>query len=247
MSKASDVRQTETCNAHSCDPRLLPDCHGEHVHCAVKERNVDMSNPVTYWASRPGAATNECHRAYRYAYGNCHHCDTPAERALKGIHKTLVVTHEHKFQTQHCGKLKAFDTDNTRVCQHEDGRARAPDVVAAIDKTNFFHCYFKHNQNSCFCTCSHHPACAARQGTTVRNKALLGNDWHGVDNRQECCNMCTNHPKCDTFTFVDAAIEADRRCVLYAGSPKWKLIAPDDATYKTTYSGCQSGISEADC
>ena len=97
-------------------------------------------------------------------------------------------------------------------------RCRRRDVVAAVDKTNFFHCYFKHNQDACFCTCSHHPACAARQGTTLRNKALLGNDWRGVDNRQECCNMCTNHPLCSI-----AATQVTRYRRIGASASIWRV------------------------
>ena len=110
-----------------------------------------------------------------------------------------------------------------------------------VDRANSADC------QKCACYCSKHPPCDGHVGQELVNDLILGNHWENIGTRQECCNMCTNHPKCDTFTFVDAAAEADRRCVLYAGSPKWKLMAPGDATYKNTYSGCQSGVSEADC
>ena len=54
--------------------------------------------------------------------------------------------------------------------------------------------------------------------------------------QQDCCNMCTNHPDCGSFTWT-----ADNTCTLYSGSPETKLLADTDTAYATTWSGCQSG------
>merc|ERR1711918_20932 len=173
----------------------------------------------------------------------------------------------HMFQTQHCGDVNAaMPADQQRTCQLDDRQgdnctqsivtrntsetcsmARAADFAAAIDRQSNFHCFFKNNTSECYCTCSAHPACVARQGTTLRNQPLLGNHWHGVIDRQDCCNMCTNHPRCDTYTYVHAELQANRQCVMYEGSAMWTIMSSTDPAYNTTYSGCESGVAGEDC
>lgn len=217
------AREESACNANSCDPKALPRCHDEHINCKVQERDYGDANSNQF--ARPNS---DCHKRWTYAYGNCHHCDTPAECAIKGIHKTIVVTHSSKFQTQ---ALAAFDTTSGKSA------SKWPFIKRAIDGPSSFHCYFKHNQNDCYCTCTHHPKCAARKGTTLNNVPLRGNKWLNIAEQQQCCNMCTNNPACSSYTFSKDTQE----CTLFAGAPDYVLMDPTDAAYTNTWSGCRSG------
>eukprot|EP00937_MAST-01D_sp_MAST-1D-sp2_P001243 g1243.t1 len=203
---------TAPCNAATCDPRSLPRCHGNHVHCHIVQKHF-APKAMNYWVknsrySHGGLVpTNVCAHRWLYNYGDCHHCDSPAECNLKGIHKTMVVTHD-------------------RAHMHMTGQ------------TNMFHCYKdQQNTDQCFCTCKMHPPCDAKQGMALRNKAIRGNTWDRVYRRQDCCNMCTNHPQCGSFTYKAHAQE----CTLYEGSPDEQLLSSSDPDFETTWSGCQSG------
>lgn len=217
-------REDSACNAQSCDPKNLPRCHNEHIHCKVEERDYGVKNTNQFARS-----SSDCHKRWTYAYGNCHHCDTPAECAIKGIHKTIVVTHSSKFQTQ---ALQAFSAIGPA-----GGSVNVwPFKKRAINSSSF-HCYFKNNQDGCYCTCAHHPTCAARQGTTLSNSLLRGNRWSNIAEQQDCCNMCTNNPECNSYTFS----KDKQECTFYTGTPDYVLMDPTDAAYATTWSGCRSG------
>jgi hypothetical protein len=209
--------ETTECNRHSCDIKLLPKCHGEHIHCKVVQKQMpNWAKDTDGWGKSD--TTNQCHRWWVYAYGNCHHCDTPEECALKGLHETIVVTHDKKF-----AHLK--------------------------EQRNMFHCFYAHEKhpekarnilslapaNSCFCTCRMHPPCAGQKGKELSNTAIVGNHWHNIETQQTCCNMCTNHPDCESFTYK----QASKECTFFMGSPVYKN-APA-AVAATTWSGCQSG------
>ena len=134
---------------------------------------------------------------------SCHRCDTAEECKLSGTHETIVVTHDKKYANM--------------------GGQR-----------NAFHCFFDQgNTNQCFCTCSMHPPCTVKAGVTLTNTPIFGNHYTSIDHAQDCCNMCTNHPQCESFTYSSAS----KQCTLYAGSP---VYAPSEAP-TTTVSGCQSG------
>lgn len=146
-------------------------------------------------------------------YGDCHHCDNPLECGMQGEHKTIVVSHDRKY--------------------------------ASLGGVDAFHCFYAHpthpnnasfpalSANQCFCTCSMHPPCEGIQGKALANTPILGNRWHGILTRHECCNMCTNHPQCGAFTYLDHT----QLCLLFEGAPSFV----DAVVPSTTWSGCQSG------
>jgi hypothetical protein len=206
--------ETTWCNKNSCDVKLLPKCHGEHIHCKVVQKHMQNWAHTDQWGK--SATTNQCHRWWVYAYGNCHHCDTPDECALKGIHKTIVVTHDKKFANM----------ENQR---------------------NMFHCFYSHANHpekarfpaslaadSCYCTCKMHPPCAAQKGKELTNAPIRGNHWHNIETQQTCCNMCTNHPDCESFTY-----KSSKECIMYTGSPVYTNAPTAVADF--VWSGCQSG------
>jgi len=150
--------------------------------------------------------TNSCPKWQVHNAGDdkaCHRCDTAEECELSGTHKTIVVTHDRKYANM--------------------GGQR-----------NAFHCFFDQgNTNQCFCTCSMHPPCTVKAGVTLTNTPILGNHYTNVGHAQDCCNMCTNHPQCESFTYSSAT----EQCTLFSGSP---VYAASSAP-ATTVSGCQSG------
>merc|ERR1711871_343749 len=85
----------------------------------------------------------------------------------------------------------------------------------------------------CKCRCAKHPPCYGKTGQDLANTIILGNHWELIEKRQDCCNMCTNHPECGSFTYRDNA----QLCELFKGAPTF--IDAVDAS--STWSGCESG------
>lgn len=84
----------------------------------------------------------------------------------------------------------------------------------------------------CKCRCKKHPPCYGKTGQDLSNTIILGNHWQLIAKRQDCCNMCTNHPQCGSFTY-----EADGgHCKLYTGTAVFK--ASDNAGI---FAGCKFG------
>merc|ERR1711871_1161100 len=123
-----------------------------------------------------------------------------------------------------------------RQCEESDGTfssiihqrnysvANAPKLM---DRANTAEC------QKCACYCSKHPPCDGHVGQELANDLILGNHWENVGTRQECCNMCTNHAECGSFTYTQ-----DGDCKLYSGAAVFK-----PAGESTTFSGCRFGAA----
>jgi len=85
----------------------------------------------------------------------------------------------------------------------------------------------------CACYCKKHPPCEGQEGKELANDLILGNHWENIGTRQECCNMCTNHKQCGSFTYTQ-----DGDCKLYSGAAVFK-----PAGESTTFSGCRFGAA----
>lgn len=46
----------------------------------------------------------------------------------------------------------------------------------------------------------------------LRNDMVFGNRFLGVQVMQDCCNLCTNHPKCTAWEY-----DSEKVCVLKSG------------------------------
>ena len=187
------------------------------------------TEPRAVWASQPDLGQNECTERWKYAYTSCHHCDTPAECAIKGIHKTLVVTHDRKY-----------------AHVRGEGSEAGFQCFRAAEQSSLQLGSSRQMSRSCYCTCRLHPPCDGRPGVRLRNKPLLGNRWPGVRTVQQCCNMCTNHPECESFEH-DSADDA-RACTLFAGTPVYGEDGEGSGSAHgggsvaaAIFSGCQSG------
>merc|ERR1711871_1556782 len=93
------IHETAKCNTQSCDPRNLPRCHDQHIHCRVVEKQMPPNAWVNSSFHQDGTPlmTNGCSDGARFAYTSCHNCDTSGECSLTGLHKTLVVTHDRTW------------------------------------------------------------------------------------------------------------------------------------------------------
>jgi hypothetical protein len=170
--------------------------------------------------------------------GACHGCDTEQECKDMGLSSTLFVTHHRKYMAQ-----QRF---NPALNKYEQAK---------------YHCK-REGVDGCKCTCDAHPPCVVKQGYVLRecktrhsahnvasphahaladddeqlacNRMLHGNAYPNVPNMQDCCNMCTNHPKCDAWEYSSTKL-----CVLKSGAPAFKAV-PSDSTF-AVWSGCRAG------
>jgi hypothetical protein len=170
--------------------------------------------------------------------GACHGCDTQQECKDMGLSTTLFVTHHRKNMAQ-----QRFNPANGKYEQAK------------------YHCK-REGADGCTCTCDAHPPCVVKQGYVLRecktrhsahnvasphshalqdddeqlacNRMLHGNAYPNVPNMQDCCNMCTNHPKCDAWEY-----SSSKMCVLKSGAPAFKAV-PSDSTF-AVWSGCRAG------
>jgi len=239
----NELQEVRECNtAQSCDFRDMPMCHGEHIHCKVVQKHLN-------YAAGPFAAlnrqANECYKWWvhwqtnpddphnpnpgsKKSHGDCHHCDTEAECAVKGIHKTIVVTHDRKYSDLE-GQKNMFH------CFY--AHASHPNKVHHV--TPGWATKYAKIQNQCYCACKMHPPCTGKAGRALRNTALFGNHWQNIVTRQDCCNLCTNLDACGSFTYK----EATQECTLYAGEPLY--AAADDGTWSGAQFSAQAHIAAA--
>jgi hypothetical protein len=170
--------------------------------------------------------------------GACHGCDTEQECKDMGISSTVFVTHHRKYMAQ-----------------------QKYNPVSGNYEQAQYHCK-REGLNGCKCTCDAHPPCVVKQGYVLRecmehhsahsitaphahalenddatldcNRMLHGNAYPNVPNMQDCCNMCTNHPKCDAWEY-----SSTKMCVLKSGKPAFKPV-PSDSKF-AVWSGCRAG------
>jgi len=170
--------------------------------------------------------------------GACHGCDTEQECKDMGLSSTVFVTHHRKNMAQQ----------------------RYNPVSGKYEQAHY-HCK-RDGKDGCKCTCDAHPPCVVKQGYVLReckahhsahsithphahalqdddeelgcNRMLHGNAYPDVPNMQDCCNMCTNHPKCDAWEY-----SSTKMCVLKSGTPAFKPV-PSDSTF-AVWSGCRAG------
>jgi hypothetical protein len=145
-------------------------------------------------------------------FGSCHECDTESECADIGVHKTVFVTHHREYMHMH--KYDHW----TKTSGHVQYQCR------------------REGEDGCRCTCNGHPRCVAKQGKLLSNKMLHANSYKHIPSMQDCCNLCTNHPKCGSWEFSSTGT-----CVLKAGMPKF--IPQPAATLNDidVWAGCRSG------
>jgi hypothetical protein len=141
----------------------------------------------------------------------CHGCDTEQECKDMGISSTLFVTHHRAHM-----KMTHF---NRATGKHEQAQ---------------YHCR-REGATGCKCTCNGHTPCVVHQGKLLSNQMLHANSYPSVPTLQDCCNMCTNHPKCGSWEYSSTKV-----CVLKSGAPQF-VDAASASTSITVWSGCRAG------
>jgi len=191
---------------------------------------------------------------------NCHQCSSKAECALTGNHSVVVVKvdrkymcstygvecdrgtvsnpKQHAYEEHEIDELKdAFHCERhcddgtgslvSLIHHREFGSGHTSGTKQLLAKENTAAC------QKCACHCSKHPPCEGKLNAELVNTMLVGNHWPNVATRQECCNLCTNNPSCDSFTYTPS-----KACKLYQGAPVFRPA--DDAA---TFSGCTFGAA----
>jgi hypothetical protein len=233
------------CNEVSCE---WPECHDSHVRCHVQDKSftpchthyacgADVRSPTKChnWMDLNLAQESDAGAEYE-DQGLCHMCSSDAECALNGTHKTLVVTHDKEGMCQadgrNCDKnFASFEdagVDNTTLL--DAGREGT-----GVDN-GIFNCSFTpglpEGQDECSCRCKIHAACDGQEDKVLTNVLIFGNHYYGINERQLCCNMCTNHDECESFTHIEATGE----CMLYHGAASFSAESAPGS-----FSGCNSG------
>jgi hypothetical protein len=214
-----------SCNEHSCALSALPTmCHSGHVRCAVQR----LSHPNSI-SNRP--ELNTCgHTTTRIDEGDpcweAGDCDT--------VHRRPGWCHE-------------ADTDGERALAQRLGSAKFPTLVVSHNKVREgqFHCQRTAQDSSkCHCVCNTHTPCCSRADLVVdKGEVLLGNIFQDVAVVQDCCNMCSNHPKCSAWEYTEA-----RTCTLMrvtahvVHGQEIVLVNQKDATGPKRWAGARAGV-----
>ena len=224
------LRETQSCNSHPCAPSALPACHNRHVRCHLQKishhNSLEMRPGLPFCglsaidtADAPTCVNGHkcgergvsgCCLHEKDEFNQCHAPDTAEERALRD---RLIS------QRAECLKKNAHGLAKRECGVKHQGNLFFNTIVVTHDKLHFhvegdFHCQRDTSSStSCSCTCNKHPECCAAKGKKLAGGAeLFGNSLINVESRQECCNLCVNHPHCRGFELVGT------QCTLKGGS-----------------------------
>lgn len=240
------VQGQHPCNAHSCGWEHLPTCRLEHVRCDVQE--LSHHNSFAKRPHLPGCGwsviedRNTCwnnRNCVTTPTQRCHDADTSGERLLgnrlkQQYNDCLSGADAAADAARAEGTLPARSCRNTfktLVVTHD----RASMKEGGPHQRNGFHCK-RDGAGGCTCTCNKHPACCSKKNKLLANTSIMGNKFDQVQTKQECCNLCTNHPQCTSWTWDSLKV-----CALKAGEPQ--MIENTAAGILTTWSGTPSGTS----
>ena len=238
----------QDCNPHSCALPDLPACHNEHVRChvrelshpnsrdkrpnlphcgasAVEDQNMCWNNRncLSCLDMRAGAYTTEgCNGE------NCHRADDDAEKAL-GVRiqeqYAACVANEGEAAIKKIGRaLNGLATP----CKRKFDTVVVTHDRKFYDHGGAFHCA-RDGAKGCKCKCNHHPPCCSVAGTTLTNAVIVGGADVPVGAKQECCNLCTNHPHCTSWDFKGMQDGTSHLCTLRHGEPVFVSAATNGA------------------
>ena len=176
--------------------------------------------------------------------GACHGCDTEQECKDMGVSSTLFVTHERKYM-----HMKRWNGSKGRYEQAKyHCRREGPWGQHSCSCKCDAHPPCAVRKGYVLRECKHTASSAAHGLAAPHsvasedddadaegcNAMLHGNAFPNVPNMQDCCNMCTNHPKCGSWEY-----SASKMCVLKEGKPAFKAVPA--ASAKAVWSGCRAG------
>jgi len=195
----------------------LPGCG----HSVIEDKNV-------CWNNRNCVSTPS---------QKCHDADTADEVALgnrldRQYTKCLAGDDAAADQARAQAGLPARSCKNTfktLVVTHDRASMKG------ASQRNGFHCK-RDGAGGCNCTCNQHPACCSKKNKLLTNASIMGNKFDGVGSKQDCCNLCTNHPQCTAWTWDSLQV-----CALKQGEPQ--MIENTAADILTTWSGTPSGTT----
>merc|ERR1711871_70195 len=249
------------CNQHACGLVSLPTCHLEHVRCHVRQISHDNS-----YSKRPylnncahsriedndkcweSPQLNGCYKnvfndgAHGVALTQaCHLPDSDEERALglrlKAQYESCInagpdenfdgsAAHWHGF-------AKPCKTHYDTIVVTHDRKGMGS--IDAPTQKDAFHCS-KTSSGSCQCKCNQHPECCSLENKVLGGKVIQGNRYDNVANKQDCCNLCTNHPMCTGWVYDSMQV-----CILKQGEQAYEENQFADEI--TTWAGRPSGVA----
>ena len=233
------VQGLKLCNTHECGWHALPACHLSHVRCNV----IALSHPNSHKKrpDLPGCAwsviedQNRCwnNRNCKTAPSQvCHDPDGESEKALgERLEQQYAACIRHGDAIG--DEARAHFKATPQTCQQRFGTLVVTHDRLNMQKSlgvqrNAFHC--KKTSVGCSCTCRKHPPCCSHARKVLVNALILGASYRNVATMQDCCDMCTNHPKCTSWEYT-----GDGLCSLKEGAPQ--MASSDSAVWAGTHSG----------
>lgn len=214
-----EMRQELACNEHRCGFEYLPLCHAEHVTCRLQTLSLPNA-----WHKRKGLP--------RCGYSR-----------VEGLAR--IADRDNCWATNSCTERHFNECHRPDSQSERELGNREPNVDAMVVshgrrhmvQGGNFHC--RHHGTHCACTCDRHAPCCARKDMLAVNPLLLGNGYReGVESLQDCCNLCTNHPRCTAWEY-SIELAGSKLCVLKHGAPHF---VPKPASVKTiVWAGKPSG------
>jgi hypothetical protein len=201
-------------------------------HSAVEEQNVCWNNH----------SCKTCKHGSK-AHSNIDHCNK------EGCHDSSNGTLQQQLAAQYNACINNADShiaeSEARLAAGMAARKctkKWPTLQVTHDRTNMgqlgkFHCK-KNSDNTCACMCDRHPPCCSKQNKVLTNTAVFGNRFTDVDELQDCCNMCTNHPDCTAWEYTSEGV-----CTLKKGPVTAESFTPNTIPdVVTTWAGTPSGV-----
>lgn len=142
----------------------------------------------------------------------CHADHVSCEMVGGLAHARLHVVHPKRFQhvegAFHCKKLDATGNEDPRMF------------------------------TGCKCLCDKHPGCCSLMNMVLANTVLIGNTFKEVPSAPDCCNLCSQHPHCESWEYSSKKV-----CMLKAGPPQYKPLSDDLKSLMVTWAGPRGGES----
>jgi hypothetical protein len=225
----ADLTQKQPCNTDRCPIDCVTYSWGEWTPCSKKcgGGETERTAGIRIEADHGGKGctpdqlkeTAQCNVHKCLSSGKCN-----AKHVTCSIHNKLShnrgkygkafegTGEDYESYTMKVEHYKRDHDSDWGLAMTSDKRATAKDSLTASG----FRCHRTstalNGPHTCACYCKAHPDCGCQKtGWAIKGTALVGNVYTDTANAQSCCNLCTNHPLCQGWEFLD------NQCTLKAG------------------------------
>merc|ERR1711871_1248288 len=222
-------------------------------HSAIEESNTCWNNLDGLGNTCKRDGTYQCKDGFA-SHSNNDFCNEDACHKMQADELALSARLEEQYKKCIAGDtgLKIQNANRasqglppipgTSPCRNKWPTLQVTHDRKNMDQSGQFHCK-RDGPSSCSCQCDRHPTCCDRKDNVLvskeldKNTAMRGNRFFGVEEKQDCCNMCTNHPTCTSWEYT-----SEKVCVLQDGLVTEASFAPNPVPNDiTTWAGTPAG------